>query len=631
MTPGKSSQSDLVDMEKMVNSITREIDLYWSAVESDEGNKLCSIHKVPQHILEVDRNAYEPIILSIGSYHHGAPKLTAMEREKWKCLDFILKLNCELSLQDYIRAIHKLEKQARCYYSEEIPMEKMMFVRLLLLDSCFILVKVDRTVVAAMQLKEVPTDVTPGSIAVKDGLNSGQEVESNCPMQRRETEIAVHEIELTKSHFDHIESKSNRTEHEQNADYASGCNNSGDWYANYAWHDLFLLENQMPFFIVEAVYNLALSKQRAKAFLRDKIVECVEDILRQFPKGIEESKKPKNFYHLLHLCHIYLRPTHKCVGTNQNHSKRYVGSNQKENEESRLLTRQKDCFQDEQLPIRWRQAVQYHEAGVQLKKRVYSIYEKHSLLDIKFSNGVLEVPCLTIDENTESLFKNLIAFEQMDSQYENYITAYIAFMSQLVSTSEDATLLTERGIIVHMLDNDDEVSAMFTRLSTHLIFGSDTYHYLQTLSYVLEDHYQSRLNRWMAWLWRNHFSNPWLALGVLAAVVVLLCTIVQTIFTRKMVVKAAFAVAMFLLTTNMLVSVATRSPDNLLNSFPEETGHVYSASTVQKMTEYKPTTAQGPGFSSEEKIVMTGPNNFVWPTRPAPIADQFNHERYLNK
>nr|CAJ86053.1 H0821G03.4 [Oryza sativa]CAJ86117.1 H0811D08.13 [Oryza sativa] len=57
-----------------------------------------------------------------------------------------------------------------------------------------------------------------------------------------------------------------------------------------------------------------------------------------------------------------------------------------------------------------------------------------------------------------------------------------------------------------------------------------------------------------------------------------------------MVVKAAFAVAMFLLTTNMLVSVATRSPDNLLNSFPEETGHVYSASTVQKMTEYKPTT-----------------------------------------
>lgn len=543
MTPGKSSQSDLVDMEKMVNSITREIDLYWSAVESDEGNKLCSIHKVPQHILEVDRNAYEPIILSIGPYHHGAPKLTAMEREKWKCLDFILKLNCELSLQDYIRAIHKLEKQARCYYSEEIPMEKMMFVRLLLLDSCFILVKVDRTVVAAMQLKEVPTDVTPGSIAVKDGLNSGQEVESNCPMQRRETEIAVHEIELTKSHFDHIESKSNRTEHEQNADYASGCNNSGDWYANYAWHDLFLLENQMPFFIVEAVYNLALSKQRAKAFLRDKIVECVEDILRQFPKGIEESKKPKNFYHLLHLCHMYLRPTHKCVGTNQNHSKvrffhhlvylgqRYVGSNQKENEESRLLTRQKDCFQDEQLPIRWRQAVQYHEAGVQLKKRVYSIYEKHSLLDIKFSNGVLEVPCLTIDENTESLFKNLIAFEQMDSQYENYITAYIAFMSQLVSTSEDATLLTERGIIVHMLDNDDEVSAMFTRLSTHLIFGSDTYHYLQTLSYVLEDHYQSRLNRWMAWLWRNHFSNPWLALGVLAAVVVLLCTIVQTIFT----------------------------------------------------------------------------------------------------
>lgn len=213
----------------------------------------------------------------------------------------------------------------------------------------------------------------------------------------------------------------------------------------------------MPFFIVETIYNIALSKRREKPLLRDKIFECVEDILRQFPKGIKESDRPKSFQHFLHLCHMHMQPTHVFLGTKQIHSKvrfyhRLIQSGQRffnpgpkqegNDEQLQLVTHQKDCFQDNQLPKRWHQAVHYHETGIQLKKRKYNIHDRHSLLDIKFDNGVLEVPCFLIDENTESLFKNLIAFEQMDSQYENYITAYVAFMSELVSTSEDATLLT---------------------------------------------------------------------------------------------------------------------------------------------------------------------------------------------
>lgn len=138
MSGDRSNQADFVDIDKMISHMTREINLYWSAFDSNDGNKLHLIHKVPQHILEINRNAYEPIILSIGPYHHGAPNLIAMEREKWKCLNFILKLDCELRLQDYIRAIYEVEKRARSYYSQEISMDRMKFVQMLLLDSCFI-------------------------------------------------------------------------------------------------------------------------------------------------------------------------------------------------------------------------------------------------------------------------------------------------------------------------------------------------------------------------------------------------------------------------------------------------------------------------------------------------------------
>lgn len=289
--------------------------------------------------------------------------------------------------------------------------------------------------------------------------------------------------------------------------------------------------------------------------IRDKIVECVEDILRHFPRGTEESGRHKNFHHLLHLCHTYFRPTRELIIDRHQYSqpevrylrhlvdigKKYFGvipeQEQEETEQHLLNDPLDDCFQAGQLPTRCHQAIQYHEAGVELKRREYSSCQRHSLLDLKFSNGVVEVPCFPIDENTESLFKNLIAFEQTNPQFGNDITAYIIFMSQFVSTVEDATLLTQRGIIVHLLDSDDEVPALFNRLSKQVSFASDCNYYLQTLSYMLEAHYQSRLNRWMAWLWRNHFSNPWLALTVFAAIIILLCTVIQTVFTVLAYIK----------------------------------------------------------------------------------------------
>ena len=96
---------------------------------------------------------------------------------------------------------------------------------------------------------------------------------------------------------------------------------------------------------------------------------------------------------------------------------------------------------------------------------------------------------------------------------------------------EDVTLLVDREIIVHHLDSDKHASDLFTVLSKDDVFDFNGKYYLKNLCQTMEGHYQSRLNRWMAWLWMNHFSNPWLVLAVLAAVIMLLCTVIQTYFT----------------------------------------------------------------------------------------------------
>jgi hypothetical protein len=544
-----TSQADFVDMDKMIRYINREIDYFWSAYESDNANKKFSVHKVPQHMLEVDRNAYEPIILSIGPYHYGSQNLITMEKEKWKSLDYILKLNCKVSLQDYVRSISKLAKQARSCYPEDISMDKKTFLQMLLLDSCFILVKVDGTVLTARAVQNVSAadnnQITVNNNVEEIGVYFTGTVESQRIEHGHAAESLVHEIELTNTHGKQTETGGNIQHCDDTVQHPYGNNIVGDWYANSAWHDIFLLENQIPFFVTETVYELAVSNGLTQAVVREKIVECVEDILRQFPNGIQEFNRPNKFHHLLHLCHMYFRPTDQLLKSQESdENSRYFhrlvhaadsyfsfGSKLEEDEQNLLPIQQKDCFRAAQLPLRWRRASQYHEAGIGLARRVYSERNRHSLLDIKFSRGVIEIPCLAVDENTESLFKNLIAFEQTDPGLGNDFTAYISVMSQLISTSDDATLLAQKGIIVHMLDNDAEVSELFTRLTKQMTFYADKHYYLKSLGHILETHYQSRLNRWIALLWTNHFSNPWLVLAVLATVVMLVCTVVQTVYT----------------------------------------------------------------------------------------------------
>ena len=336
---------------------------------------------------------------------------------------------------------------------------------------------------------------------------------------------------------------SHETPGRQNPQHMNDDNTVGDWYSNAAWHDLFLLENQIPLFVISSVFKLAVGESMESTTVAIQIAECVDDILRQFPKAAREPKRLEDFHHLLMSHVLQTKPENE--GNSAISTKAQVlppsssfGTKKfpccyhpTESPQNMLPTRQIDCFQGERLPSLWRQATHYHKAGVQLKRRYYNNNDRHSLLDIRFSRGVVEFPCFPIDENTESLFNNLIAFEQADPRFGDDVTAYIAFMSHLLTSPDDATLLVQEGIIVHMLDSDDDISALFTRLTKQITFDSESNYYLKPLCLVLEAHYQSKMNRWMAWLWLNHFSNPWLALAVLAAVIMLLCTVIQTYFT----------------------------------------------------------------------------------------------------
>ncbi|OAY65026.1 UPF0481 protein [Ananas comosus] len=548
MTEGESNRADVVDVDELVISMKRELNYYWSLGERLDGEtELCLIYKVPQHIRMIDRIAYEPIVQSIGPYHHGTPALQAMEKEKWNCLDYILKLNPEKTLRDYLMVMWELENQAKSCYLEEIKMENKKFLRMLLLDGCFILVSLYGTngIGVPMPIEYVPTgnpqeDIEESRLGQKrasweNTKNEATRIENKTAQSRHLTENLVLASEQSKP------STSRQSMQHDKPVYEDDFDQVGPWYTNFLAHDLLLLENQIPFFVVKRVYELVAGKDTS--ILLNNIVKFLEGIIHFYPRSIQESERPKDFYHLLHLCHMYFRPSKKMEeGHHYQARRRYfnyflqmgckflkLGLQSDENVQNSSLNPQSDFLKASQHC--WRRAVQYHEAGVEFRRKEFDKNNPHSLLDVRFSNGVMEIPCLIIDDSTGSLFRNLIAFEQTCPQFGNDVTAYVVFMTQLLSMPDDVTLLARRGIIVDQLRSDKGVSTLLTKLSKDIVFSFNYYYYLKPVHQSIEEHYQMRLKRWMAWLWQNHFSNPWLGLAAIAGTFILLCTVVQTIFT----------------------------------------------------------------------------------------------------
>ncbi|PKI53649.1 UPF0481 protein At3g47200-like isoform X1 [Punica granatum] len=165
-----------------------------------------------------------------------------------------------------------------------------------------------------------------------------------------------------------------------------------------------------------------------------------------------------------------------------------------------------------------------HLAGVEFKPK-----KSESFLDIDFKNGILEIPVLTIDDFSSSLFLNFVAYEQCYSDSSKYITTYATFMGCLINTPSDAGLLCDQKVVENYFGTDDEVARFFNNVGKDVVFDI----HRSYLSRVFEDVNEYHRNNWhVRWAGFKHtyFDTPWSFISALAAVVLLLFTLVQSFF-----------------------------------------------------------------------------------------------------
>ena len=98
----------------------------------------CCIYRVPKNLRRINKEAYSPKLISIGPFHHGKEEVRDMEKLKVRYLkEFCYRTGkCQ---KEIVRVIEENEVKIRHCYEEIFDISSEDFVKMVLLDSTFII------------------------------------------------------------------------------------------------------------------------------------------------------------------------------------------------------------------------------------------------------------------------------------------------------------------------------------------------------------------------------------------------------------------------------------------------------------------------------------------------------------
>lgn len=173
-------------------------------------------------------------------------------------------------------------------------------------------------------------------------------------------------------------------------------------------------------------------------------------------------------------------------------------------------------------------ARELYEAGIHFKKS-----NTNYLDDISFVHGVLSLPQVCVDDSTEYMLLNMMAFERLHVGAGHGVTAFVAFLDNLIDKANDVALLKSKGIIQDAIGSDAAVAKLFNSISRDTVIEPGSA--FEAVHCEVTGYYRNNcrrvLNGWWINLVDKYFQNPWTTISLLAAVVLLTLAVLQTVYT----------------------------------------------------------------------------------------------------
>lgn len=441
-------------------------------IDLDEKVQEPCIYRVPNRMRVVKPEAYTPKVVVIGPLHRS-PKSTAKDDAETSSNPWHLK-------KDYI----KMEVTKKTYfesYTKRVGKDTIREMRKTIqteeknIRNCY----------------EESTEWIPSELFVDLILQDS---------------IFIMELIIRLSGFDRIHSD------DRNLDFAIVMN------------DLLLLENQLPYFIFDSLFSFSMTKYLDSHTLDSFILRC-------FGLKIEEKK---NFMHLTDMYRCvykesldYIPPREYSLnrvkwsitelrnaenlsnaGVNFK-SYDYLDLSKQDGKLDIKITRDKSDSELTKLPTNKRERVEGVSLHVELKK------------------GCLSMPSFWANDRTDMILRNVIAFEQCQHGIIPFTSHYIQFLNALIVSDRDVELLSEKGVVMNNMGRPSLVVDMVNKLKVGVYEGYTSQYY--DIAIDLKAHYKSRRKRCWATLRKVYFSDLWTGTATLAAVLLLLLTLVGTV------------------------------------------------------------------------------------------------------
>lgn len=240
----------------------------------------------------------------------------------------------------------------------------------------------------------------------------------------------------------------------------------------YIQHDLLLLENQLPFFVLEELFNLV-----AAHIACTPPTPTLDEYVFPYINGMwnpekKETTTNNNYNHILDIVH-----------------KHYLDHDAKPPSSGHNVA----------MPC----ASNLEYAGV--------IFEDGKKVEFCKPQGPFDrarfiIPTLDLYDSVEPFLRNLIAYEQCCPGVPGYFTSYAFLMDTLINTPRDVQVLEKAGIIRNYLGASEDASNLFNNLCKEIVLVG--FYFTETTT-AATDYSKGCWHDAMAHLRRRYFATPW--------------------------------------------------------------------------------------------------------------------------
>ncbi|KAG8374147.1 hypothetical protein BUALT_Bualt11G0100600 [Buddleja alternifolia] len=268
------------------------------------------------------------------------------------------------------------------------------------------------------------------------------------------------------------------------------------WMYSFFLRDLIRLENQIPFFILQCLFDLTR--------MPDEEPSLSNLTLKFFNNAIQRSDEFVTRFQDLKGKHLldFLRSSFIPIGYEEPNRRSYTN------------THVIQCIS------------KLRRAGIQLHPE----NDEESFLVIKFRHGTIQMPTITIDDFMSAFLLNCVAYEQCHRDCSKHMTTYATFLDCLINTAKDVEYLCDKNIIENYFGTDAEIAKFINNLGKDVAFDIDM-SYLSGLFNEVNHYYRNHWHVHWASFKYTYFNTPWSFISALAAFILLVLTVAQTFFT----------------------------------------------------------------------------------------------------